>query len=67
PLSIFERAVILELKVCTTPKEIFTKCDEALHQIEEKRYEDDLNEEGYEDILKYGMSFYRKDCLIKMK
>ena len=26
-----------------------------------------LNEEGYEDIIKYGMAFYRKDCLIKVK
>ena len=22
--------------------------------------------EGYEDIIKYGMAFYRKDCLIKI-
>ena len=67
PLSIFERAVIIELKVCDKPKEIFTKCDDALKQIEEKKYEEELNEEGYEDIIKYGISFYRKDCIIKMK
>lgn len=67
PLSIFERAAIIEMKVCSMPKEIFTKCDDALNQIEEKHYEDDLREEGYEDILKYGMAFYRKDCLIKIK
>ena len=67
PLSIFQRAIIIEMKVCDKPKEIFTKCDEALNQIEEKHYEDDLNEEGYDDVLKYGMAFYRKDCLIKIK
>ena len=67
PLSIFERAVIIELKVCDKPKEIFTKCDDALKQIEEKKYEEELNEEGYEDVIKYGISFYRKDCLIKLK
>ena len=67
PLSIFHRAAIIEMKVCDKPKEIFTKCDDALKQIDERSYEDDLNEEGYEDIIKYGMSFYRKDCLIKMK
>ena len=64
PLSIFDRAIIIEMKVCNKPKEIFNKCDEALKQIEEKHYEADLNEEGYEDIMKYGMSFYRKDCII---
>jgi hypothetical protein len=31
------------------------------------KYEEELNEEGYEDIIKYGMAFYRKDCLIKVK
>lgn len=67
PLSIFERAIIIEMKVCNKPKEIFIKGNEALKQIEEKRYEEDLNEEGYEDILKYGMAFYRKDCIIKIK
>ena len=66
PLSIFERAIIIEMKVCDKPKEIFSKCDVALKQIEEKHYSDDLKEEGYEDILKYGMAFYRKDCLIKV-
>ena len=67
PLSIFERAVIIEMKVCDKPKELFTKCDEALKQIEDKMYQDDLNEEGYEDIIKYGMAFYRKDCIIRIK
>lgn len=66
PLSIFQRAVILELKVCNKPREIFTKCDEALQQIEDNKYEDDLKEEGFDDIIKYGLSFYRKDCLVKI-
>ena len=26
-----------------------------------------LTKEGYEDIIKYGIAFYRKDCIIKMK
>ena len=66
PLSIFQRAVIIEIKVCNKPKEIFTKGDEALMQIEKMNYEHELMEEGYEDIIKYGMAFYRKDCLIKI-
>ncbi|GEA31262.1 AAA family ATPase [Clostridium diolis] len=64
--SIFEPAVIIELKVSDNPKEIFRKCNEALEQIEEKKYELELKEEGYEDIIKYGISFYRKDCIIKL-
>ena len=67
PLSIFDRAVIIEMKVCDKPKELFTKPQDALQQIEDKKYAYELNEGGYEDIIKYGMAFYRKDCLVKIK
>ena len=65
-LSIFEPAVIMELKVCNDPKEIYKMCDEALEQIEKKKYDEELKQEGYENIIKYGISFYRKDCIIKL-
>lgn len=54
------------MKVYSSPKEIFTKGDEALNKVNKKEYFHDLNEEGHENILKYGISFYRKDCFIKM-
>jgi hypothetical protein len=66
-LSIFEPAIIIELKVCDNPKEIFKKCDEALAQIEERKYDSEIKEEGYENIIKYGISFYRKDCIVKIQ
>ncbi|MFD3157937.1 AAA family ATPase [Haloimpatiens sp. FM7330] len=66
-LSIFKPAIILELKVCDNPKDILKKCDEALQQIEKNKYDADLKEEGYENIIKYGIAFYRKDCIIKVK
>ena len=66
-VSIFDPAVIIELKVCDNPKDIFKMSDKALEQIEEKRYEDELKQEGYENIIKYGISFYRKDCIIKLQ
>lgn len=58
-------AVILELKVAKNFKEMSDKCDEALNQIEEKEYDNDLLEEGYSNIVKYGITFYKKDCMIK--
>lgn len=33
---------------------------DALKQIEDRRYEDQLLEEGVEHILKYGIAFYKK-------
>lgn len=34
-------------------------------QIEEKQYYAELLEEGYTNIVKYGITFYKKDCMIK--
>lgn len=46
-------------------QELEKKCDEALKQIEERKYEEPLRQEGYRDILKYGVTFYKKDCMVK--
>ena len=29
------------------------------------KYEASLRQEGYQDILKYGIAFYRKECMVK--
>ena len=59
-------AVILELKVAKSFDELEKKADEALLQIEEKNYEAELRSDGYKNIIKYGIAFYGKDCLIKL-
>lgn len=58
-------AVILELKVAKNIRQLEEKCDEALRQIEDKEYDKPLLNEGYTNILKYGITFYKKDCMIK--
>lgn len=63
--SVRGKAVILEIKVAKTYRELEQKCDEALEQIEAQRYEEPLRQEGYSDILKYGVAFYRKECVVK--
>ncbi len=57
------RAIILELKAVKSFREMETGCEAALDQIAEKQYRRELEEEGYEDILAYGLCFYRKECL----
>ena len=37
-------------------------CREALEQIENPQYENDVREEGYPDVLKYGICFYKKSA-----
>lgn len=63
--SVLENAIIIEFKVADNIKDLNKKCDEALSQIDEKSYEEELKTEGYENIIKYGIAFYHKDCMIK--
>ncbi len=63
--SVRGKAVVLEIKVAKSYQELEKKCEEALRQIEEQKYEEGLRREGYQDILKYGVAFYRKECMVK--
>ncbi|GHV79702.1 hypothetical protein AGMMS49944_14930 [Spirochaetia bacterium] len=60
------KAVVFELKVAQNMQELSAKCDEALRQIDEKKYLRELEQEGYQHILKYGIAFCRKDCMVKI-
>jgi hypothetical protein len=60
------RAIILELKVVKKFRELEAACDKALAQIENKKYAEELMEEGYTGIIKYGIAFYGKRCLVKI-
>ena len=63
--SVRGKAIIIEIKVAKTYQRLEEKCDEALRQIEAQKYEEALRQEGYRDILKYGVAFYRKECMVK--
>lgn len=58
------RVAIFEAKYAKSVAEMETSCDRALHQIEEKRYAKDYEEE-YDEIWCYGISFFKKRCLVK--
>lgn len=60
------RVAIFEAKYAKSVAEMETSCDRALHQIEEKRYAKDYEEE-YDEIWCYGISFFKKRCLVKGK
>ncbi len=64
--SVRGKAVIIEIKVSGTYQGLEEKCDEALRQIEEQKYEEALRQEGYQNIMKYGVAFYRKECIAKL-
>lgn len=39
-------------------------CAEALKQIEDRNYAEGLRSRGMKKIIKYGMAFYKKECMV---
>lgn len=65
PFQPMQPAIILELKRTQKFSEMEKLCKEALEQIEERNYAAELVEEGYQSVLKYGICFCRKSCMVK--
>ncbi len=59
------RAMILELKISDTIQGMERKCEEALTQMKEQKYESSLEDDGYQPILKYAICFFKKGCMVK--
>lgn len=60
-----DSAVIIEIKSADIEKELDRLCDATLIQIEDKQYEINLKNEGYRNIVKFGIAFCRKHCIVK--
>ncbi|MDR2693207.1 MAG: ATP-binding protein [Chitinispirillales bacterium] len=58
------KAVIFEFKVAAKEDGLETACEKAMKQIEEKRYAAKWESNGYKNIIKYGLGFYKKRCKV---
>ena len=58
-------AIIFELKA-SKERTLDAMVNEALQQIEDRHYDSELIQEGYQKIIKYGVAFREKTCLIKL-
>jgi hypothetical protein len=59
--------ILIEAKASSTYKALEAKCKEAHQQIEDNRYADKFLEDGFDNILKYGIAFYKKECLLNIQ
>lgn len=63
--SLRGRSFILEVKVSGSIDDLETDAEKAIQQIYDKKYMEELREEGYRKIDCYGLSFFRKDCEVR--
>ena len=59
------RVIILELKAAVSIADMDAACDRGLAQIEEQYYAEPFTNEGYPEVKKYALSFYKKECMVK--
>ena len=59
-----ETVILIEVKYANDGN-LDQACERALQQIEEKKYDEELRENGVDKILKYGIACYRKHCKVK--
>ncbi len=55
--------IVIELKYADDGN-LEAACSEALKQIEEKKYAEGLKRRGMKKIMKYGIAFYEKECMV---
>lgn len=62
-----KNAVIIEIKSVREKngETLNGQCNAALQQIDDKKYQSGLEDEGYMDIIKYGIAFQDKYCKVK--
>ncbi len=65
PDTIRKPAYILELKAAKDFRLMEQLCDEALAQAKQKNYDEQLKKEGYQEVVTYGICFYKKECMVK--
>ena len=64
PNDMDDRAIIIECKHSKSLNELRTNSAKAAQQIIDQRYIEGIKEKGYQNIIGYGISFYKKQCII---
>ena len=60
-----ETAILIEVKYANDGN-LDQACERALKQVEDRKYDQELLENGVDKILKYGIACYKKQCKVKL-
>ena len=60
------RVAVFEAKYAKKLEDMDRECEDALTQIDERMYAKDY-EDDYDQVLCYGISFFKKRCLVRRR
>lgn len=58
-------AIVIETKIVDSEEKMSQACSRALEQIEEMQYAKRIERSGFRSVIRYGVAFYKKECLVK--
>ena len=59
-----DAGIIMELKYAHSFNDLDQACERAMEEIKDRRYDQVLREDGRNEILAYGIAFYKKRCKV---
>ena len=60
------RVAIFEAKYSKNAERLLSECDHAIDQINDRMYAEEYADD-YDEILCYGIAFFKKRCVVKKK
>ena len=66
-LDVAKPVILIEVKLASKYPEMQAKSEEAMEQIDTRNYKEAILGEGYQELINYGISFYKKNCKVMMK
>lgn len=66
PFDPKKAVIVIEVKRAVSFTQMEQVCNQALRQIEDRQYAAEFLREGYHKVLKYGICFCKKSCIVKL-
>ena len=62
-----DKVILIEFKIAKDSKKMEKRADDALLQIKNKRYAEEFISDGFTEIIKIGIGFFKKQCVVKIE
>ena len=59
--------IVIELKYARSMNDLDKACERAMEQIKSRRYDTELQDDGRNVILAYGIAFCKKRCKVEVE